>query len=194
MIEQVQTFFTLSFFLELAGFLFNLLYLYFVIRQKSVAWLWSIFACVIFVWVCYASQLYLQTGLYLFYILISIYGLLKWKNNPVLAIQSMTLRHHSLFILAALIAGLVFGFVFSESTDQHLPYLDGFITSFAVGTTLLIVSKHRENWLYWMVINLASVFLYYTQDLYFLTIMSCILMLFAVRGYQVWNRVEAQGR
>lgn len=190
MIEQVQAFFTLSFFLELAGFLFNLLYLYFVIRQKSEAWIWSIFACVIFVWVCYTSELYLQTGLYLFYILISIYGLMKWKHKPVLAIQSMTLRHHSLFILAALIAGLVFGFVFSESTDQHLPYLDGFITSFAVGTTLLIVSKHRENWLYWIGINLASMYLYFSQDLLWLTSMSFILMLFAIRGYQVWSKDE----
>lgn len=192
MIEQVATFFTLNFFLELFGFVLNLLYLYYIIQQKSVAWLWSIFACAVFVWLCYDAQLYLQTALYIFYIIIAIYGLMRWKFGATKAIVRMTTQHHWRFVSSCLILGLFMGYLFDNQTDQSMPYLDGLITAFAVGTTLLIVSKHRENWLYWILINLASVFLYYTQGLYFLAAMSFILMLFAVRGYQVWNRAEAQ--
>lgn len=191
MYDLICSFFATSFVLELAGFLFNLAYLYFIIRQKSVAWLWSILACSIFVWVCYTSQLYLQTGLYLFYILIAVYGLLKWKNRPSLVIRRMTMRHHVIFILVSFFLGFLLGFIFENHTNQHSPYLDGVITAFAVGTTLLIVSKHRENWLYWIVINMASMYLYYTQDLIWLTLMSLLLMLFAIRGFQVWSREDA---
>lgn len=180
------------FILELIGFVMNLVYLYFVIRQRSIAWIWSIGACALFVFVCYVNQLYLQTGLYIFYILIAIYGLIQWKKNLQFEVNRMAKNQHILFILGSLFVGLLFGLIFSTYTDQHLPYLDGLITAFAVGTTFLIVSKHRENWLYWILINTASMYLYFDQKLYLLTTMSLILGIVAVRGYFAWRQTEAE--
>lgn len=187
LIQNITDLFTFEFTLELIGFVLNLGYLYFVIKQKSVAWIWSIAACAIFVWICFTHQLYLQTGLYIFYIFMAVYGLFKWMKNNQHVVRSMNLKQHVYFIAVNTALGLGLGAFFHFCTKQHLPFLDGLISAFAVGTTLLIISKHRENWLYWIVINLASMYLYISQDLYWLTTMSFILMLVAIRGFFAWN-------
>ena len=130
--------------------------------------------------------------MYIFYIFIAIYGLLEWNKNLQFQVNRMTVKQHVLFIVGSSFVGVLLGFIFSTYTVQHLPYLDGLITAFAVGTTFLIVSKHRENWLYWIVINTASVFLYLDQKLYFLTTMSLILGIVAIRGYFAWRQTALE--
>ena len=179
--------FDLNFALELLGFLLNLVYLYYIIQQKAVAWIWGFLASALFLWICFKSQLYIQAGLYFFYLGIAFYGLLAWKIDTKSSVQTMTKNVHMLFILTCSAAGFLLGFLFSSFTNQQLPYLDGIISAFSVGTTLLIVSKQRENWLYWIVINLAAMYLYFSQDLNFLTATSFVLMLVAMRGYKIWQ-------
>jgi len=175
------------FFLELIGFILNLFYLHFVIRERIVAWIWSILASAIFVWICFASQLYIQAGLYVFYMVIAFYGIKQWKGPVERPIQSMSIKRHISVISIALVLGGVFGYISHKFSDQKLPYLDGFITSFALITTLLIISKHRENWLYWIVINASSIYLYGTQQLYWLASMSFFLLLISFHGYYTWR-------
>lgn len=176
--------------IEFIGFLLNFIYLVLIIQKKHSAWLYSIGACVIFVWVCFASQLYLQTILYLFYVIIAFYGMQRWKRESNRYIRTMTFKNHLIFIMSCTIFGLSLGYLFQHISNQHLPYLDGLITCFAIGTTLLIVSKQRANWIYWMGINLTSIYLYFSQQLYWLSFMSFVLFLFAIVGHRVWSREE----
>lgn len=188
MTEVISFFLTNTLFLELFGFFLNMLYLFFVIKEKAVGWIWSILASIIFFWICYNSRLYIQAGLYAFYIFIAILGTYKWHRKPNIPITSLTKSKNVSFFFTYFLLGLIFGFVFSEYTDQSLPYLDGVISAFAVGTTLLVISKQSENWLYWIAINLASIGLYSFQELYVLACMSFVLLLFAVYGFMIWSK------
>jgi nicotinamide mononucleotide transporter len=99
----------------------------------------------------------------------------------------MKLSDHFIFLSTSLLLGLLLGYLFDHFTEQQLPYLDGVISITAVGCTLLVVSKFRENWLYWMGINAASVYLYASQNLMVFTTMSILLFVVAWRGYLVWK-------
>jgi nicotinamide mononucleotide transporter len=174
--------------LDLSGFAFSLTYLILIIRQNAAGWYFSILGSIIFAYSCYMGQLYIQSALYIFYVLIAVYGLIQWNktiHSP--KIKSMSFQFHLVFVSTALILGTTLGFIFSNYTDQQLPYLDGIISISAIGTTLLVVDKNRENWLYWIAINAASMYLYYTQELWVLVAMSVVLMLMAVKGYIVWK-------
>jgi nicotinamide mononucleotide transporter len=174
--------------IDLTGFAFSLAYLILIIRQNSLGWYFSIAGSIIFAYSCYSGQLYMQSGLYIFYILIAIYGIVKWNNAASAPkIKSMTFQFHLVFVSVSIILGTALGFIFAQYTDQQLPYLDGIISIGAVGTTLLVVDKNRENWLYWIVINAASMYLYGHQNLWILVMMSGILMVLAVRGYLKWR-------
>lgn len=174
--------------IDLIGFLSTLVYLNLIIKQKRSAWYWSILGSAIFAYSCFSNQLYIQSALFVFYILIAFYGLRHWRaSNLSLKVKSMNFTTHSLFITSSLILGSALGYVFITFTDQQLPYLDGIISIFAIGTTLLVVDKKRENWLYWMGINAASMYLYYKQDMLILLVMALVLFAVAIRGYYAWN-------
>jgi nicotinamide mononucleotide transporter len=50
-----------------------------------------------------------------------------------------------------------------------------------------------ENWLYWMVIDCVSIFLYASQGLAFIAILYCVYLLISISGYFSWrSRMRAQ--
>jgi nicotinamide mononucleotide transporter len=182
-----------SIWIDLIGFSFSLAYLILIIRQNSLGWYFSIAGSMIFAYSCYSGQLYMQSALYIFYILIAIYGIVKWnKAASAPKIKSMSFQFHLVFVSISVILGITLGFVFAQYTNQQLPYLDGIISVSAVGTTLLVVDKNRENWLYWIVINAASMYLYGQQNLWILVMMSAILMVLALRGYVKWGDYNSE--
>lgn len=178
----------LSLLVDLIGFGFSLAYLFLIIRQNALGWYFSIIGSLIFAYSCYSSQLYIQSALYLFYVLIAIYGLIQWnKTGQYAKIKRMSFQFHIAFVSTSLILGTTLGFIFAQYTNQQLPYLDGIISIGAIGTTLLVVDKNRENWLYWMLINAASILLYANQDMWVLVTMSGVLLLMAIKGYFAWK-------
>jgi len=189
MFEEFSIVIAQYFILDLVGFMSTLVYLNLIIKQKRSAWYWSILGSAIFSYSCFINQLYLQSVLYIFYVAIAFYGLQQWKqNDTTLKVNSMNFKAHRIFISIGVILGAALGHIFITYTDQQLPYLDGAITVFAIGTTLLVVNKKRENWLYWVVINTASIYLYAHQELWILVVMSLVLLAMAVKGYISWNK------
>ena len=188
MLEEFFTQLDSSIWLDLVGFSFSLAYLILIIRENALGWYFSIAGSMIFAYSCYSGHLYMQSALYVFYILIAIYGIVKWnKAASAPKIKSMTFQFHLVFVSFSVILGTALGFIFAQYTDQQLPYLDGIISVAAVGTTILVVDKNRENWLYWIAINAGSIYLYGQQNLWILVMMSLILMVMAVRGYMKWR-------
>ena len=188
MLEEIANRIDQYLIIDLLGFLSSLIYLHLIIKQKSSAWYWSILGSTLFAFSCFSSQLYIQSALYVFYVAIAFYGLRRWREGTSAPqVNSMPLRSHIIIICVSVIFGLTLGYLFATYTDQRLPYLDGLITLFAIGTTLLVVSKNRENWLYWMAINAASMYLYGAQDLWVLVLMSGVLLIVAVKGYLSWK-------
>lgn len=190
MIETIKASIDLALLIDLVGFGFTLLYLIFIIRQNALGWYFSIVGSLIFAYSCYSGQLYIQSILYLFYVLIAEYGIVQWnKVSQVPKIRSMSFQFHVTFLSVSVVLGTTLGFIFAQYTNQELPYLDGIISIGAIGTTHLVVSKNRENWLYWMAINAASMYLYYSQSLWILVAMSFILFCVAIKGYLHWSKV-----
>ena len=58
------------------------------------------------------------------------------------------------------------GWLLSQYTGAAWPYLDSFTTWGAVLTTWMVARKLLENWLYWIVIDGLSIFLYIDRELY----------------------------
>lgn len=185
-----ETIFGVMGIVESLGFLCTLIYLYFVMRQDHRAWYWSILGSIFIAYSCITSQLYIQGMLYLFYLTIAVIGLRSWRDSDSQTIQvnQMKFKHHLIFLFATIFLGIILGFVFTRYTEQHLPYLDGIISISAVGCTVLVVSKFRENWLYWMIINASSAYLYASQGLWIFVIMSIVLFFVAIRGFFLWKK------
>ncbi len=119
MIETIKASIDLALLIDLVGFGFTLLYLIYIIRQNALGWYFSIVGSLIFAYSCYSVQLYIQSILYLFYVLIAVYGIVQWnKASQAPKIRSMSFQFHVTFFSVSVILGTTLGFIFAQYTNQ----------------------------------------------------------------------------
>ena len=70
------------------------------------------------------------------------------------------LHHHLAAIGLVLILSLISGYFLSQNTDARMPYIDSLTTWGSVITTYMVARKIVENWIYWIVIDFVSIYLY----------------------------------
>ena len=79
-------------------------------------------------------------------------------------------------------------------THADFAYLDSFTTCFAVVTTYLVAKKILENWLYWIVIDAASMYLYYEKGYYPTLALFVFYTLMAGWGFKTWYEEYEQSQ
>ena len=178
-------------FVELSAALLALAYILLAAKQRIACWLCAFASSSVYVVIFWQAQLPYQAALNVFYVVMAIYGWLTWQridNNdePVKVRQLGALKH--LFVVAGL-SFICWGLLAlqpqAELTVTH--YLDTGIAVFSVFTTWLVVQKYLANWIYWIVINTAAVWLYASQSLYFTSILFCLYVLMSVYGWKSWR-------
>jgi hypothetical protein len=63
------------------------------------------------------------------------------------------------------VVSFISGYLLSRHTDAAFPYIDSLTTWAAIWATFLVARKVLENWWYWLVIDIASIFIYWSRDL-----------------------------
>jgi len=89
---------------------------------------------------------------------------------------------------------MVFGYLMANYTPAAFPYLDTFTTVFAVFATYLVTQKVLENWLYWLVIDAISIYLYIEKGLIPTTVLFIIYVIIAVYGYFKWQSIYRKSK
>jgi nicotinamide mononucleotide transporter len=83
---------------------------------------------------------------------------------------------------------VVNGFLLSRYSDAAFPYIDSLTTWFAIWATFLVARKVLENWWYWLLIDIASVLIYWSRDLQLTSALYVIYVLMIPFGYIAWHR------
>jgi nicotinamide mononucleotide transporter len=96
--------------------------------------------------------------------------------------------------LLLLMLGLAFtsGTLLREYTSAAWPFVDSFTTWASVITTVLVVRKVLENWLYWLLIDSISLYLYIDRGLHLTALLFAGYLVIVVFGYMHWRRVYLQ--
>ncbi len=67
------------------------------------------------------------------------------------------------------------------------PFLDTFTTGAAFGAMWLMANKKLESWIFWIIVNIASVPLYFIKGYGFTGIQYFIFLVLAFYGYRKWK-------
>lgn len=182
--------------LELLAMLFSLAYVF--LAAKSSLWCWpaAFFSTALYSYIFFDVMLLMDSALNAYYLLMALYGYWQWSSPSTadsehpndLAITSWAASVHYRACFALTLISLAVGFLVANYTPAHFPYLDTFTTVFAIFATYLVTQKVLENWLYWIVIDLASIYLYVEKDLIPTTILFVIFVFVAIFGYVKWYR------
>ncbi|MBT4591274.1 MAG: nicotinamide mononucleotide transporter [Porticoccaceae bacterium] len=181
--------------LETLAVALGVAYLVLAMRENSLCWYCAFFSTALYVWIFGDVSLYMESALNVYYMGMAIYGWFQWQrggiNHEGLEIIRWTAKQHGLAISAIVLAALVSGYLLSIGTDARLPYLDSLTTWGSILTTVMVARKVLENWLYWIVINSISIYLYLDRGLEQTASMFMLYLVLAILGYYAWRKKHA---
>ena len=191
--EAIQILHTITSQVSLIEFLavsFSIIYVILAANGNIWCWLAAIISVSLYVYICYNAKLYAETILQVFYLLMAFWGYFSWKSmNTKNTIQEITLSSHILFICFGVVFTFISGYLFSIYSDAKMPLVDSFTTIFSLIATYMVVKRILSTWLYFIVIDIVSIYLYYSRDLYFSSILFIINSIIAVIGYYNWTKI-----
>ena len=70
------------------------------------------------------------------------------------------------------------------------PLTDSFTTIFSFIATYLTTKKWIENWIYWIVIDAVTTYLYFSRGLEVYSLLMLAYSIIAIYGYLEWKKLE----
>ena len=187
--EITQLFTNLDFnlsIIESFAVLFSILYVILAANENIWCWAAAIISVSLYVYIFYTVQLYPETGLQIFYFIMAIVGYYMWNKHDKERIKEWSETKHLLIIFIGAIFTFFMGFYFSIYTDSQMPIIDSFTTVFSIIATYMVIKKVLRNWLYWIVIDAVSVYIYFNRDLHLTSLLFVAYTIIAVFGYFAW--------
>ena len=178
--------------LEVVAVLTAIGYLVLAIRQNIWCWLCAGISTAIYVYLFFDARLYMESVLNLFYFGMAIYGWSVWYrgagDHDELPVSVWPVDRHVIAIVAIAVLAAVNGWALDTWTNAAFPYIDSATTWGAIWATFLVARKVFENWYYWLVIDAASVAIYWSRDLEFTALLFVIYLAMIPLGIVAWRR------
>ena len=167
-------------------------YLLLAIRQNIWCWLFAGISTAIYIGVFVAAKLYMESLLNVFYFVMAIYGWYVWSTGRsdglTRPVVTWPLRTHALVITGIVIASAASGYLLQTKTEAAFPYIDSLTTGFAIWATFLVARKVLENWWYWLLIDMVSVFVYWSRDLQLTSMLFIVYVIMIPFGLACWTK------
>ncbi len=180
---------------EVLATLANLAFLVLLIREKVICWSFGIVGSLLSVYLFLGAKLYSESVLYFFYAVMGVWGWIRWHrqaaqdSNPVIV---WPLARHLKLVPITVLLALGVGFTMAYLTDAERPLFDAFTTVFSFLATYMEIQKVLEAWLFWLVLNLASIWLYHDRNLDIYALLIAVYSVLSVVGFLRWRQSYLQ--
>ena len=204
--------------LELIAVILGFICVVLNVLENHWGWPFAIVSSVLFAWLFAFNKLYGDAGVQIFFAVASAWGWWQWllgtrKAQSIviaaeiaaaepampatrrLTIAALGWPKSGLIVLAWLIIWPLIGLLLDTVTDSDVPYYDAFPTAGSIIGQILLGRKYLENWLVWLVVNLASVALLYYKVLYLSAGLYLVFLVVGYVGLLRWRaKLQAIGR
>ncbi len=178
--------------LEAVAVVLAVLYLVLLIRENILAWVCGGVSSAIYVYVMIDARLYMESALYLIYFVMAVYGFSVWYRGRTpereLPVTVWPLAVHIWAMAVIVTLSFISGNLLDQFTDAEFPYVDSLTTWSAIWATFLVARKVLENWWYWLAIDIASIFIYWSRDLELTALLFVVYVIMIPFGLISWTR------
>jgi nicotinamide mononucleotide transporter len=180
--------------LEAAGAFFSVAYLVLAIRENLWCWPAAFLSSALTMVLMFEERLYAEAALNIYYIAMAVYGWYQWRYGgrksvgAPLPIGVWPVKAHVVAIGGTLVSSAIAGRLMSEYTNAAFPYLDTFVAVGSLVTTYMVARKILENWLYWLVVDSLSLYLYWQRHLNLYVLLFAVYLVLVVIGLIRWHR------
>ena len=173
--------------IEVLAVIFSIIYVILAAKENIWCWTAAAISVLLYIYICYTAKLFPETALQVFYFIMAMYGYYNWnKYDASLRIKEWSAKKHLFIIFLGALLTFLMGFYFTTYTSAKMPIVDSVTTVFSVLATYMVTKKVLENWLYWIVIDIVSVYLYFSRDLHLTSVLFVVYTTIAIFGYFVW--------
>jgi nicotinamide mononucleotide transporter len=180
------------FYVEVLAVALALAYLLLAASENIWCWLCAFASSMLYVLVMWDARLLSEAGLNVFYMVMAVAGWHQWRRHGagegISNIVSMKWWHHVVLFAVLMLLTTVSGRTIQAVTTAAYPYVDSFVTWGSVITTILVIRKVLENWLYWILFDSVAIFLYINRGLYMTAVLFGLYVVIVIFGYQRWRR------
>ncbi|GAB2700340.1 nicotinamide riboside transporter PnuC [Mucilaginibacter koreensis] len=175
-----------------------------LLARANKVWLYpaGIISTVITIYFLLATQLYAESLLNLYYIVMSFYGWYHWvkkRHQPQVKISYNT-RQEWLITIAISLGGWLVLYLFLKSLPLWLnhfipsdvPLWDALVSSTAWAGMWLLARRKVENWLLLNFSNLLAIPLLFHKQLPLFALLTIVLFVVAIFGYLDWRKIYRQ--
>lgn len=146
----------------------------------------------IYIYLSIVAGLYAEAGVNFYYTVMSIVGWWLWaQKREGKKVLRITRSSQQEWLGALVFFGLCWAilfFILKKLTDSTVPLADGFAAAAAYTGMWLMARKKLENWLWWIVTNVASMPLYFVKGFVFTSFQYLVFLVLAILGYVEWRR------
>lgn len=192
MIEAFLTGLSQTSFLEWMAVLTGITYVLLAAIENPWCWPAGIISTALYIFICFDSNLYIESILQCFYLVLSFYGWLNWvEKKNIISFKEISkippFLHKKLFLIC-LSASPIVGFIFFHFTHAAMPFLDAAIAVFSIGATWMTARKYLENWVWWIFIDIAAMALFFSRGLALTSILYLVYTMLAMVGFFNWKK------
>lgn len=175
--------------LEFLGTVLGIICVYFLIKEKKLAWYFGILNVSIFIYLFYEKKIWGQFVLQIFFLVLQFYGLYAWgKKDSDLKIEWMSFSQKIYSILFIFFSPFILYFSLYYKPLTVLIFLDVFTTSLSFLAQFIQARKKIENWLIWIFVDVLSIYLFYQNGLYKVMFFYSTLLVLATIGFFTWRK------
>lgn len=177
---------------QLTAAITGLLYVILIIRQKWYAWPIGIFSTLLYIYVLYSYLLYAETGTYVIYFFLMVYGWYHWlyggEKKDDLPIRRMGAGKAAGLLGAALALSLPLAWMLTRFTNASLPYLDAANSMASLTGQWMQARKLMENWPVWILANASYVVMYSVKGMGPTAVLYAVFLVMAILGWMQWTK------
>ncbi|WP_375153645.1 nicotinamide riboside transporter PnuC, partial [Arcobacter sp. CECT 8985] len=150
----------------------SIIYLLLAIKQNLWCWVAAFFSTLIYSILFFDAALLMDSFLNFYYLIMAIYGWYSWKysngikKDAKLNISTFSFSRNIKDVILLSIISLVLGYYMKNYTTADYAYIDTFTTVFAIYSTYLLAKKVIQTWLYWIIIDAVSIYIYINKNFY----------------------------
>lgn len=162
------------------------------VREHIWSWPTALVNVSLFFVLFWQAGLYSDMGLQVVYFSLSLYGWYEWlyggQGRTALKVSRASRRVWLFATLTGAAIWAALGGFTARLPGASVPYADAATTSTSLVAQWMMTRKLLENWVLWVIVDVAYVALFLYKGLYLTAVNYAIYLALAVAGYRTWKR------
>ncbi len=181
--------------IEAVAVIAGLVYLFLQVKAKSAMWIFGIVMSLCYVYLNCRNHLYANMCLHIYYIGMSVYGLLVWMGvitkkgkAQVQQIQSFPAKGILPLVIVWISVAAFLVWILGYLGETRTPWMDGATSALSVIAMWMLARKYYQEWICWIICNPINVVMFAMADMWPTAFMYVIYLIVGVVGFFQWRK------